>query len=106
MTNHPYPEPTPHDHPAYGHAHSPGAPHAGASTSRITGWEIADGVASGVGAAARGIGWLLIKLWGLLLVVASVAVLIWTGGEYWWGFLVIIGYGVYLLLPGSKWIIW
>lgn len=46
------------------------------------------------------------KLYALGLIVLGVAVLILAFKSVWWGGLLIAGYGVYLLLPGSKWVVW
>ncbi|WP_171042450.1 hypothetical protein [Sinomonas gamaensis] len=75
--------------------------------SKMTGWEVADKVAHGAGAAAHGIGWFLTKAWGVILLIIGVILLIAVfarGG--WWAGPLCMAYGIYLLLPGSKWVIW
>ncbi|GAB3283476.1 hypothetical protein GCM10027449_26550 [Sinomonas notoginsengisoli] len=75
--------------------------------SKMSGWEVADKVAHGAGAAAHGVGWVLTKAWGALLLIAGLIVLfaVFAKGGWWAGPL-LIAYGIYLLLPGSKWVLW
>lgn len=75
--------------------------------SKSSGWEVADKVAHGAGAAVSGIGLVLSKVWGLVILIAGLFLLfsMFSKGGWWMGPLA-IGYGIYLLLPGSKWIIW
>lgn len=77
------------------------------NNSRASGWEVADKVAHGAGRTIHGIGWVLTKLWGALLLIGGVVILF-TGFSkgVWWVGLLVIAYGIYLVLPGSKWVIW
>lgn len=75
-------------------------------------WNAADKVASGIDKAAdvagdigTGIGLVLTKLWGLLLLVGGIALLV-IAPSSWWAAILVAAYGVYLLLPGEKWVIW
>jgi hypothetical protein len=75
------------------------------SPSRPSGWEIADKAAHGVGAVVNGTATVITKLYGLGLLIVGV-VAIFALPATWWGGLLIAAYGIYLLLPGSKWVIW
>ncbi len=74
--------------------------------TKASGWEKADRAMDVAGNVAHGIGWGLTKLWGVALI--AIAVLGWfvLGADVWWLALLIIAYGVYLVLPGSKWVVW
>lgn len=71
-----------------------------------SGWEYADKAASGVGAAVNGIGVVLTKIYGLLLIVAGIWLLVAVPGKSWWLALILIAYGAYLVFPGSKHVVW
>lgn len=77
-----------------------------ASTQKTTGWEKAEKVASGAGAVVSGIGWLILKLYALVLIAGGVAVMIYApGGSAFLG-LIFIVYGIYLIAPGSKFVVY
>lgn len=48
---------------------------------------------------------MLTKLWGLLLLVGGIALLV-IAPSSWWAAILVAAYGLYLLLPGEKWVIW
>ncbi|NYI39920.1 hypothetical protein [Demequina lutea] len=77
-----------------------------ASGGRPSGFEVADKVAHGAGRVAHGIAWFLMKTWGLILTLGGIALLFADPGKYWWACAGIATYGVYLLLPGSKTVVW
>lgn len=76
-----------------------------AGSRRPSGFEIADKAASGVETAFSVIGLILLKLWALLLIAGAVIVVVLVP-SLWWAALLFGGYGLYLLLPGEKWVIW
>lgn len=76
------------------------------SGQHMSGFEVADKVASGAGAVAHGIGWLFTKVWGLLLLAGGIAALVGDPGKLWWAALLMVGYGLYLVFPGSKTVVW
>lgn len=45
------------------------------------------------------------KAWGVVLVLLGIVGFIFLP-SYWWAYLLMIGYGVYLILPGEKWVVW
>lgn len=75
------------------------------STEGRSNWERADSVASGVGTVARGIGWVMVRIYALALIAIGLAALFAVDGAASLGGLVIIGYGVYLMFGGS-WIVY
>ena len=75
------------------------------SSSRPSGWAIVGKAADGVEAVVDGAANVLTKLYGLGLLVAGV-VAIFLIPAVWWGGLLFAAYGLYLLLPGNKWVIW
>lgn len=68
-------------------------------------WERADAVASGVGSVARGVSWVVVRIYALLLIVAGGAVLFMMNGPTALVGLVIIAYGIYLMFGGS-WVVY
>ena len=77
-----------------------------ASPQKSSGWEKADKVAAGAGAVASGIGWMILKLYALALIAGGIAIMIHlSGGSAFIG-LVLIGYGIYLIAPGSKFVVY
>ena len=70
-----------------------------------SGWETADSIASGLGKAARGTGWVIIKLYAIALIAIGVFGLVAFDSAARWGSLLFIGYGLYLLFGGT-WVIW
>ena len=74
--------------------------------SRPSGWERADRVVSGAENVAIGISTVLTKIWALIIIAVCVAMLIFVADKTWWAALIGIAYGIYLLLPGSKWVVW
>lgn len=77
-----------------------------ANRERMSGWEIADTGVDVAGSVVRGIGWLVLKAYALLLIAAGIAVMVFLddlAGKG--GGLLIAGYGTYLLLGGS-WVIY
>jgi hypothetical protein len=55
------------------------------------------------GTVVHGIGWFLTKAWGLALLVGGIAMIA-SGGKVLLAGVAVAAYGVYLLLPGSKWV--
>ena len=74
--------------------------------SHKTSWERADSVIGGAERAANGIGYVLTKIWGLVLLVLAVIVFIASPGKGWWVAILLGAYGIYLLTPGSKFVVW
>lgn len=68
-------------------------------------WERADSVASGVGTVARGIGWVMIRIYALLLIGFGVLCFMWLDGFAKAAGLLFVGYGLYLMFGGT-WIIY
>lgn len=73
--------------------------------AKASGWEKADKVVDGVGAVVNGTATVIMKLYGLGLLIAGIAIIIVTPAG-WWAGLLVAAYGVYLLLPGGKLVIW
>jgi len=71
-----------------------------------SGWEKADGVAQGVGKAIDGTALVFMKIWGLVLLFIGILILVLVFDKGWWAGLLVSAYGVYLLFPGSKLVIW
>lgn len=67
-----------------------------------SGWEKADNVAGGIGAAVSGIGWVFLKIYAIALIVVGIVVF----NLVWWAAILLFLYGLYLLFPGSKFVIW
>lgn len=77
--------------------------------SKMSGWEVADKVAHGTGRAVNGVVTVMTKLYGVVLGIVGVAVLVLGishGSPGGWAGLLVLVYAIYLLLPGSKWVIW
>ena len=74
--------------------------------SKISGWEAADRVAHGAGKAIDGVALVVIKLYGIGLLFAGILILVLTFATGWWAGLLLIAYGIYLLTPGSKFVVW
>jgi len=95
--------------PRYPREQQPAAqPTPAATGGGTSGWEVADKAAHGVGTALDGIGWFLTKGYGVLLIIAGIVLLV-MGGWDAKGILaclVVSAYGVYLLVPGDKFVIW
>jgi hypothetical protein len=72
----------------------------------MSGYEVADKVASGAGVVVHGIGWLFTKVWGLILIAGGIFILANDPGGYWWAAVGILVYGIYLVLPGGKTVVW
>lgn len=75
-------------------------------SGRTSGWEKADKVAHGAGKVLNGTAWVIAKGYGILLIVAALFVLFATGGKLVLPGLLILAYGIYLLAPGSKFVVW
>lgn len=82
------------------------------SSGNEQGWVAADKVLGGIGKAAGvagnaavGCTTVVTKLYGLALAAAGIFALF-TLPSAWWAALLIIAYGIYLLLPGDKWVMW
>ncbi|MBT8162589.1 MULTISPECIES: hypothetical protein [Arthrobacter] len=76
------------------------------NSSKRSGWETADKVAHGAGKALNGIAFGIVKIYGVLLVLAGLAVLFIIPAKGWWAGLMLVVYGIYLLAPGSKFVVW
>lgn len=74
------------------------------STGRSN-WERADAVASGLGTAARGVGWVIVRLYALGLIALGGVFLFLADGPAALIGLLVIAYGLYLLFGGS-WIVY
>lgn len=85
------------------HAASPAA-------TGTSGWEKADKVLEGVGRAVNATANVVVKLWGIAIAIAAFALmsLAFSQGHAGFGFilLLIAAYGIYLVFPGDKWVIW
>lgn len=79
---------------------------ASGQRSRTSGWEVADKVAHGAGKAIDGVALVMMKLWGLALVLIGIVLLVLAFDKAWWAGFLLIGYGIYLLLPGGKFVVW
>lgn len=73
---------------------------------RTSGWEKADKVAHGAGRVLEGTGWLIVKAYAIGLVLIGIVLFFINPGAAWWASLLLIAYGVYLLVPGSKIVVW
>jgi hypothetical protein len=73
---------------------------------RTTGWEKADSVAHAAGQVAHGIGWVFTKIYGVILVILGIVGLVAIDSPVRLLGLLVIAYGIYLLAPGSKWVIY
>lgn len=73
----------------------------------ISGWEVADSAASGIGRLFWGTVSLAVKIYGIVAIVLGIMALIAAPGkgEAWLVALLLIGYGTYLLM-GGRWVIW
>lgn len=75
-------------------------------SGRTTGWEKADKVAHGAGKVLNGTAWVIVKGYAIFLIVVALIVLFATGGKLVLPGLLILAYGIYLLAPGSKFVVW
>lgn len=75
------------------------------STTKRSNWERADAVADGIGAAARGVGWVVVRLYALGLIALGGLILFLGDGPGSLVGLAAIAYGVYLLFGGS-WVVY
>ena len=73
---------------------------------KTSGWERADALAHGAGKAISGTATVLTKGWGIVLIIAAIIVIVVNPGALLIPGLLVIAYGVYLVLPGSKFVIW
>ena len=71
-----------------------------------TGWEKADSAVHGVGRVVHGTGWVLTKLWGAFLLIAAIIAMVAKPDTLIIPGLLVAAYGVYLLAPGSKFVVW
>lgn len=74
--------------------------------SKKSGWEVADRVAHGAGKAIDGVALVMTKLWGIALVLIGILLLVFALDKAWWLGILVAGYGIYLILPGSKFVVW
>lgn len=72
---------------------------------KVSGWEVADNLAGQAGRAAEAAAHGLVKVYGVGLVIVAVAAIVVLPSSWWLALLVAI-YGVYLVLPGNKWVVW
>jgi hypothetical protein len=73
---------------------------------KTTGWEKADTVAHGAGQMVHGIGWMLTKGYAVVLIIVGLICMFTAFGTLFWPALLVIAYGIYLITPGSKLVIW
>ena len=85
--------------PAYGGQRSP-------QPERTSGWEKVDKVASTGEAVVNGIGTVIMKLYGVALIIVGIVVLVGLQNPSRFFGLLISAYGVYLVAPGSKFVIY
>jgi len=85
--------------PAYGGQRS-------AQPERTSGWEKVDKVASTGEAVVNGIGTVIMKLYGVALIIVGIVVLVGLNNPSRFFGLLISAYGVYLVAPGSKFVIY
>ena len=74
--------------------------------NRTSGWEHADKVAHGAGKVISGTAIVLTKGWGVVLIIAGIAGIALKPGTLIIPGLLVVAYGVYLVLPGSKFVVW
>ena len=84
--------------------HTPADPNQ--NSERTTGWEKADKVAHGAGAVAHGIGWVILKIYAVVLIVIGGAILFTAPDATKLIGLGILAYGIYLVAPGSKFVVY
>lgn len=70
-----------------------------------SGWEKADSAVHGIGRVVHGTGWVLMKLWGTVLLIVAIIAMVSNPTLIIPG-LLLAAYGVYLLAPGSKFVVW
>ncbi|MCU1551138.1 MAG: hypothetical protein JWR36_1698 [Glaciihabitans sp.] len=75
-------------------------------TGKTSGWEKADKVAHGAGKVLDGTSLVLTKGYAIVLIVAAIIAMVANFGALFWPGLLILAYGIYLLLPGSKLVVW
>lgn len=88
---------------------SPARPPAAAPAQGTSGWEVADKVAHGVGSAANGVARVILILYGLGLIAFGLIVIVggvMLGSAAGLFGLLFIAYGIYLMVPGWKIVIW
>lgn len=73
---------------------------------RTSGWEKADSVAHGAGRVVEGTARVIVKGYAVLLILAGIVLFCINPAAAWWAALLLIGYGVYLIVPGTKIVIW
>lgn len=78
-----------------------------------SGWEKADAAANKVGNAmekadrvANAVARPIVKVYGVVLVIIGIIVLVSAFATAWWVGLILIAYGIYLVFPGSKFVVW
>lgn len=77
-----------------------------AQPERTSAWEKVDKVASVGEAVVGGIGTVIMKLYGVALIIGGIAMLIGLNNPSRFIGLLIAAYGVYLVLPGNKWVVY
>lgn len=83
------------------------APQANPGTGgRMSGYEVADKIASGAEKTADVVGTVFIKLYAVILIAAGIFLLVIAGGDIWWAAGLVLLYGIYLIFPGDKWVIY
>lgn len=71
-----------------------------------SGFEKADKAMNVAGRAASAVGTGIVKLWGLIILAAGIAIIA-ILPEAWWAGVLVALYGLYLVWPGgNKWVIY
>jgi hypothetical protein len=92
--------------PASGIADTPRAVATDTGPAERTGWQKAGAALDTAGNVANGVASVITKIYGLgLILVAIIAVCV-NPAAFIWPALLIGGYGVYLVLPGDKWVVY
>jgi len=73
---------------------------------KTTGWEKADKAAHTAGKVIDGTASAAVKIYGVILIIIGIGILVLAFATGWWVGLILIAYGIYLLAPGSKLVIW
>jgi hypothetical protein len=92
--------------PAYGGRPPASATARSMQPERTSGWEKVDKVASTGEAVVNGIGTVIVKIYGVILIVLGIIVLVGLNNPSRLFGLLISAYGVYLVAPGSKFVIY
>ena len=77
-----------------------------ASPVRTTGWQKAGKVADGAGKVIEGTALVIMKLYAVFLMIVALILIFATMGAGILPGLLILAYGIYLIVPGSKLVVW